>query len=204
MVDNPDAAPSAWRVRPLDTPPNPLGILVGFAAVLQLGEHVYALGSQDPVKSHPIYAARWPAEDVRRGNLLHPEWWAGDRLGWVPASSSAPRWPLFENGQSELTIHMDQAAQRFLEVQTHGFGAADVIMRAAPSLTGPWSAPRMLYRPPEFNRPNTMIYAGKAHPQLKGGDLVLTYATNTFRFEEHLTDSLIYYPRFVRLTRCRQ
>jgi hypothetical protein len=61
----------------------------------------------------------------------------------------------------------------------------------------------MVYRPPEYHRANVMIYAGKAHPQLTGGDLVLTYATNTFQFVEHLTDSLIYYPRFVRLTRCQ-
>jgi hypothetical protein len=48
-----------------------------------------------------------------------------------------------------------------------------------------------------------MIYAGKAHPELTGADLILTYATNTFKFEEYFTDSLIYYPRFVRLTRCQ-
>jgi hypothetical protein len=203
MVENPDDEPSAWRVRALETPRNPVGIVVGFAAVLRSGEYVYALGSQDPVKSHPVFAARWPAEQVRHGNLLRPEWWAGDRLGWVPDSSSEPRWPLFENGQSELTIHVDRVTQRFVEVQTLGFGPADVMMRAAPTLTGPWSAARMVYRPPEYSRPNVMIYAGKAHPQLTGGDLVLTYATNTFAFGELVTDSLNYYPRFVRLTRCR-
>ncbi|MGA2263860.1 MAG: DUF4185 domain-containing protein [Acidobacteriota bacterium] len=203
MVENPDAEPSAWQMSPLVTPANPLGVLAGFAAVLRLGEAVYAFGSEDPVKSHPIYAARWPAEQVRHGNLLHPEWWAGDRLGWVPDSSSAPRRPLFENGQSELTIHVDQATERFLVVQTQGFGPADVMMRAAPTLTGPWSGTRMVYRPPEYYRPNVMIYSAKAHPELAGGDLVVTYATNTFAFAEHLTDSLIYYPRFVRLMRCR-
>jgi hypothetical protein len=198
----PDDEPSAWRVRPLETPANPLGILVGFAAVVHRGEYVYALGSQNPVKSHPIYAARWLAEEVRRGNLRQPEWWAGERLGWIPDSSNVQRWPLFENGQSELTIHPDQLAQRFLEVQTQGFGSAEVMMRAAPTLTGPWSAPRMVYRPPEYYRPNVMIYAAKAHPELSGADLVLTYATNTFQFPEQVADSLIYYPRFVRLTRC--
>lgn len=202
MVENPDAEPSEWRVRSLETPPNPLGILVGFAGVLQLGEHVYAFGSSNPIKSHPIFAARWPTEQVRRGDLLEPEWWAGERLGWVPNSSSTPRWPLFENGQSELTVHFDQATQRFLAVHTKGFGPAVVTMRASPTLAGPWSAPHTLYRPPEHHQPNVMVYAGKAHPQLRGADLVVTYATNTGKFSEHLTNPLSYYPHFVRLTRC--
>ena len=202
MVENPDEEPADWRARSLETPTNPLGIGVGFAAVLQQGNHVYALGGADPIKSHPIYAARWPVEQVRRGDLMEPEWWAGQREGWVPESSSTPRWPLFENGQSELTVHVDQATQHFLAVHTKGFGSADVTMRAAPTLEGPWSKPQLVYRPPEYHRPNIMIYAGKAHPYLEGGDLVLTYATNTFVFGEHLTDSASYYPRFVRLTRC--
>lgn len=203
MVENPDAEPPAWQMRSIEPPTNPLGILVGFAAALQLGEYVYGLGTQDQVMSHPIYAARWPVEQARRGNLLAPEWWAGDRLGWVPDSSSAPRRPLFENGEPDLTIHWDQVTRRFLGVHTQGFGPADVVMRASPGLTGPWSAPRMVYRPPEYYRPNVMIYSAKAQPQLTGGDLVLTYATNTFQFAEQLTDSLIYFPRFVRLMRCR-
>jgi len=203
MVENPDADPPTWRLRPLETPANPLGILVGFAAVLREGDYVYALGSQNPVKSHPVFAARWPAEKVRRGELLEPEWWAGERVGWVPDSSSEPRWPLFENAQSELTVHLDAATGRFLAVHTQGFGPADVTMRAAPALTGPWTTPRLIYRPPEYHRPNVMIYAGKAHPLLTGADLVLTYATNTFEWGELTSDTAIYYPRFVRLTRCR-
>ena len=203
MVENVDAAPSAWRVMPLETPDNPLGVIVGFAGVLQLDEYVYAFGSEDPVKSHPLYLVRWPSVDVRRGKLLSPEWWAGDRMGWVADISSVRRWPVLENGQSELTIHFDQASNRFLELQAVGFGAADVAMRAAPSFTGPWTAPQVIYRPPEYNRPNVMIYSAKGHPQLTGTDMLVTYSTNSFQFAEHLTDSQIYYPRFVRLTRCK-
>ena len=203
IVENPDVEPTNWRMRPLSTPTNPLGILTGFAAVQQLGQHVYAFGSEDPVKSHPIYAARWRAEEIRQGQLMSPEWWAGERLGWIPDSSSAARYPLFENGQSELTIHFDQASERFIGVQTAGIGAADIMMRAAPLLTGPWSSPKLVYRPSDYHKPNIMIYSAKAHPHLTGGDLILTYATNNFEFEAHFSDSLSYYPRFVRLMRCR-
>ena len=202
MVDNPDADPSHWRMVRLSTATNPLGVLVGFAAVLPLGEYVYAFGSQDPVKSHPIYAVRWPAQQVGQGDLANPEWWAGDRLGWVPDVSTAPRQPLFEDGASDLTIHWDTATERFLAFQTQGFGPADIMIRAAPTLTGPWSRPRMIFRPSDYYRPNVMIYSAKAHPELTGADLVLTYATNTFVFEENFSDLQIYYPRFVQLTRC--
>jgi hypothetical protein len=204
IVENPDAEPSAWQVRPLELPHDPLGILIGFATVTRSAEHVYAFGSQkNGVRSHPMYAVRWPVEQVRLGNLLHPEWWAGDRLGWAADSSAALPWPLLENGSPDLAFHVDQASGRFLEIHTQGFGPADLAMRAAPALTGPWSEPRTVYRPPEYYRPHVMIYSSKTHAQLAGADLVLTYATNSFEFTEHLTDPLIYYPRFVRLTRCK-
>lgn len=203
MVENPDAEPPNWRMHRLSTPTNPLGVLIGFAAVMQLGNYVYAFGSEDPVKSHPIYAARWPAEDVRLGRLMSPEWWAGERLGWVSDSSSAARHPVFESGQSELTIHFDKPSERFIGVQTAGFGPADIMIRTAPLVTGPWSTPKLIYRPSEYYKPKAMVYSAKAHPHLTGGDMIVTYSTNSFDFGANLTDSLIYYPRFIRLTRCR-
>lgn len=202
MVENPDAAPPNWRIRPLETPENSFGVLLGYTAVLRLGDYVYALGAQDPAMPQQVYVARWPVDLVRSGSLLHPEWWAGDRLGWVPDSSTASRRPLFQQEGTEASIHVDGATQRLLLTQTHGFPAADVTLRAAPGIAGPWSARRMVYRPPEYYHPNATIYAGKAHPQLSGADLVLTYATNSLESAGHLTDPGIYYPRFVRLTRC--
>ena len=180
---------------------NLLGVAAGFASVVRWGEYVYAFGGQQAVTSMPIHVMRWTVENVRRGNLLKPEWWAGTDVGWVADSSRAPRWPVFENGQSELTIHYDTTTRRFLDVQTNGFGAADVVIRSAAALTGPWTAQRLLYRPSEYYQPNIMIYAAKAHPELSGADLLLTYATNSFRPQQD-GDSLIYYPRFLRLTRC--
>jgi hypothetical protein len=43
-----------------------------------------------------------------------------------------------------------------------------------------------------------MIYAAKAHPHLKGPDLVLTYATNSFDFAKLVASDKLYYPRFLR------
>jgi len=199
MIDNPDDEPPRWRVRVLNIKENLLG--VGPSSVMRQGEHVYAFGSQEQVKSVPIHVMRWTVKDFRNGNLLEPEWWAAADNGWVADSSRAPRRPLFENGQAEFTVHYDSVTRRFLEVQTNAFGPADVTIRSARELTGPWTSQRMLYRPSEFYQPDIMIYAAKAHPELSGADLLLTYATNSFRPQQD-GDSLIYYPRFLRLTRC--
>ncbi|MBU2676815.1 MAG: DUF4185 domain-containing protein [Gammaproteobacteria bacterium] len=202
MIENPDDEPSNWRKRMLQTPENPLGIIVGFASTMRWKEYLYAFGSEDPVKTHPIYVARWPVAKVHEGDLESPEWWGGVEIGWVPDASSASRRPVIENGQSELTVHASDGDHKFIAVQTVGFGKSDLAIRSAKELTGPWTPPNLIYRPPEYDRPNVMIYSAKAHPQLAGADLVVTYSTNTFKFQEHLTDSRIYYPRFVRLERC--
>lgn len=203
LIPNPDDDPSRWRLNWLRAPRNPLGVAVGSAGVVREGEHVYAFSSLEPVSPHPMYLVRWRARDLARGDLSKLEWWGGTELGWLADSSPLWRTPVFLNGQTELSVHFDETRREYLSFQTTGFGAADVSVRSAAGLTGPWSAPRAIYRPPEYDRSDILLYAGKAHPQLRGADLVLTYATNSFDFSEQLRDSLLYYPRFVRLQRCR-
>lgn len=202
LIRNPEEDPSDWILEWLESPRNDLGVIVGSASVVVVGDFLYVFGSQEPVVPHPIFLARWPVEEAARGKLANIEWWTGSERGWVQHSEAGlqPE-SVLQNGQTEFTVHYDPASQRFLQVQTMGFGPAVLVLRSAEDLTGPWSEPDTLYTPPESSRPNVMIYAGKAHPQLHGADLVLTYATNSFEVSELFSDTLIYYPRFVRLTR---
>ena len=204
LIENPDDEPSVWRTSLLATPSNSLGVIVGFASVLQSRDYLYAFGSQDPMKSHPIHVARWPLVQAGKGDVREPEWWGGRDVGWVADSAGSASRPVFDDGQSELTIHLDERSREFVAVQSSGFGPADIVIRTASELTGPWSPMQMVYRPPEYAKPNIMIYSAKAHPQLGGAELVLTYSTNSFEFGEHFTDYTIYYPRFVRLRSCAQ
>ena len=140
LIENPDDEPSAWAHSvPLRRRRIPSAFSLGTRRRFSWASMCMRWGHSIPRSCTLIFAARWPASQVRRGNLLQPEWWAGNRLGWVADSSSTRRWPLFENGSSDLSIHLDPGTERFLEVQTQGFGPADVVMRAAPTLTGPWS-----------------------------------------------------------------
>jgi len=202
MVDSPADEPPTWRINILDAPPDSFGIQVGFASALRIREHVYAFGSADPDKTHSIYAVRWPLADVAKGRLVNPEWWGGTQAGWNAENSRLPREPLLTDAQAEMTIHFDYGSGQFLAVQSVGFGKAHIAIRSAPSMTGQWSAPKTIFEPPENDRPNMIVYAGKAHPQLEGADLVLTYATNNAEFSEHFSVPDSYYPHFIRLSRC--
>jgi hypothetical protein len=55
----------------------------------------------------------------------------------------------------------------------------------------PWDNPVEIYRPPELDAPRPFIYSAIAHPDLQGPaplDLVVTYATNSFKFVGLLTE----------------
>jgi hypothetical protein len=70
-------------------------------------------------------------------------------------------------------------------------------MRSSKEITGPWSTLQAIYLPPESRGPDPFVYAGKAHPELTGADLIATYAANGS--EKRLAEDMsIYFPRFVR------
>ncbi len=202
FIENVDDAPSAWRIMRRHTGADHQGIQLGFASVLRWGEYLYVFGTPDPEKSHPVHVARWPIEALESGDLPAPEWWTGTETGWTSDVSSHQAQSIFEGGQSELTISYDEESGRFTAIQTVGFGPAYLAIRTAEDLTGPWTSPQPIYTPPEHDQENIMIYAGKAHPQLQGAEMVLTYVTNSFEFADHFSARSIYYPRFVRLSRC--
>ncbi len=199
-IANPDAPPATWRLQWLFLPPARWPIVVGSGGVLTEGGYLYAFSPWEGPGDHPVYLARWALSDAAAGDLLHPEWWCGN-AAWLPDSSlAAPPAPLFDNAQTEFSVHHDSASGDYLQFQSLGFGPAVLGMRRAPALVGPWSAVDTTYWPPELRRPHILIYAAKAHPELQGADLILTYATN-LPFALQRLDSTVYYPRFVRLRR---
>ncbi len=200
LVANPDDDPGVWRVRWLPLPPFRGQVALGGGGLLADAEFVYAYGAEERSGRHAAFLARWRRTDAEAGDLLGPEWWCGD-AGWrLNPGAETPPVATFEDAQTEFSVHRDSAAGGYIEVQSLGFGAAPIGLRRAPALTGPWSPVDTIYRPPELDREQILVYAAKAHPELRGGDLVLTYATN-LPFALQRSDSTVYYPRFVRLSR---
>ena len=196
LIENPDDAPAAWRARDLARPAFPAGILPAQGLVLE-GEFVLGLAIREP-GDHAGFALRIPAAELARGELAGLELWDG---AWTRASAASRPIPVLADAAPECSVHFDRAARRYVHVRSLGFGATTLAIATAERLTGPWSEPAVLFRPPECDRERPFVYAGKAHPELRGADLVATYATNSFDFAEAVRDTSLYYPRFVRLTR---
>lgn len=191
--------PGAWTWRELELPEVSFGaddgVRIG-ASVLALPGFVYAYAVEEP-GDHDVYLLRWSEAAFDAGDLREPQWW---RDGWVPhASLSGAPAVVFGDAQTEFSVSFDAEHERFVLVQTEGFGGTTIGIRTAPRPEGPWSRRTTVFRPPESDRAGVLVYAAKAHPQLEGEGLVVTYASNATDFGVLVADETLYWPRFVRV-----
>ena len=167
------------------------------------------------------YLLRWDVGRVSSG-LHDPHWWCGD--GWDGDAARAV--PVVDSPATEFTVHHDAegfvlteaagwlrgvdgvAALRRLRVlkrlpkvgrvlSLSGLLKVSVSVRRAPAPQGPWSDPARVFTPRVAR--DVLVYAGKAHPQFSGDDLVCTYAQIALKADRTLDDDSLYYPRFVRV-----
>lgn len=189
-VTNPDAPPSAWHMTRIAAVND--NVILASQALTQEG-FIYLFGHGEP--QHSLYLARIRSGQRSASKLEPMQWWTGD--GWD--SSSARRQPVITEAGTETSIQRDPHGSGYIEINSRGFGATDIVMRESPTLTGPWSKPAVVYRPPESDQPQAFVYAGKSHSELRGADLVLTYASNG-PYEKVAADMHLYFPRFVKVS----
>lgn len=205
VIDEPDAPPDQWRPRIFAAPAGGFDA-VPATAVVQDGAYIVAVAIRQR-GTHAGALARFPALELAAGRLDGVEWWAGDAHGWLAESALGPDGPSFvlDDAGAECSLHYDEHSGQYIHVASYGFGATTIGVRTAPALTGPWTAPRMIYRPPESDDSRAFVYAAKGHPHLVGpeaGALLVTYAANSLEFSDLLTrhgEHHLYWPRFVAL-----
>jgi hypothetical protein len=201
VVSGIERDPLEWVLVPLILPANAYGIMLGAATYL---DPPYLFLLSVDVKDPGIgsmYLARWHTDSLLNGSAGTLEWWAGDSRAWVSDSelTSVPT-AIFDKGATEFSVIYDDETDQYIAVQAVGFGAADIMIRTAPALTGPWSGLQLVYEPPEKSDSEIMIYAAKAHSWASGSGLAITYNTNG-PVERIIADTTVYYPRLVKLNR---
>jgi hypothetical protein len=199
FVTNPDAAPLDWVIVDGNLPTFAFPIAFG-AAVAAEENYIYAFGDQEP-GDHSVYLARFDLTALDAGDASSPLFYSGG--AWVKPSASPPAviFPsvsAFDNPPTEFSAQRKCEDGSWLAVHSVGFGATVIGVRTAPAAIGPWSSYCTAFTPPESSAPGAFVYAAKAHPELEGGSLVVTYAANG-TLSQVATDMNLYYPRFVRV-----
>lgn len=203
VVADPSGPPEAWVLTDALTAPAPSGddTIVGACAVVD-GDHLVALAIDDG--DHDGRLVRWPLAAIATGDLRAAAWWDG--AAWVEQAALARTPPVvLPDAPTECSLHRDPASGLWVHTASRGFGATTIAIRTAARLEGPWSGPTDVFTPPESGVDDAFVYAGKAHPHLRGptGGLVVTYADNSFTFadlfEPARADSL-YWPHVAELT----
>ena len=197
LVDNPDAPPEQWRLTDVRKNSGKFVVALGTGGVLCRQGYLYAYGTNQG--GNQAYLARWKEALAWTGDLREPEWWCGADLGWKIESQMDSRPAvLFNDAQAEFGVYFEPRINQFVQVQTTGFGAADLGWRIAPRPEGPWGQLTGFYSPEEVSIPGVLIYAAKTHPFLTGADLVITYATNHIDPKRLNDYPALYYPRVLQ------
>lgn len=192
LITNPQEEPDRWRLTYLKSPQRQ-GFIVGAGnALLENGFlTVFAADGKD----RDVYLVRWPERSARAGTLTSPQWWAGDKAGWVGSPADRKRLQrVIAEGQTEFTVEYRPRLRHYLQIQTLSLLNPCLSIAAAAAATGPWSGKTCFFSPPEQDMPDLLIYAGKSHPMLHGTDMAFTYCVNTTKEDRLLTDMTIYFP----------
>jgi len=196
LINNPQEEPGRWILTYLKSPQRQSLIVGSGNPLLENGFlKVFAADGKD----RAVYLVRWPERSARAGTLTSPQWWAGEKAGWVGSLAGQEELRhIIADGQTEFTVEYRPRLQNYLQIQTLSIMNPCVAMSAAAAATGPWSRQVCFFTPPEQGRPDLLIYAGKSHPMLRGAEMAFTYVVNTTKEERLLNDMTIYFPAMVK------
>ena len=114
---------------------------------------------------------------------------------------------VMNKGASEMSVRYHPELKKWIAVLVDPQIFSDkVLLRTAPSMTGPWTEGEVIYQIPilQKNHPNydadTFCYAGKEHPEFeKPGELLFTYVCNSMKPKKLEAEANVYFPQVVRM-----
>ncbi|MEI7492174.1 MAG: DUF4185 domain-containing protein [Bacteroidota bacterium] len=193
LISNPHEEPSKWKMQYIEGQET-YGFIVGSSAVLKDEKYLYAYGAVEPA-THEVYLLRWKLDEAYTGNLANPEWWINGKWAERKTLKPVPE-PLFIGG-TEYSVHYDSSLKKYIQIQSFGFGEGKIGIRMSDSLQGKWTEPFMFYTPEYPGVKSPFMYAAKAHPELPGKGIYITYNVNSFDFSELAENQTIYFPKFI-------
>lgn len=200
-VENYQEDPMDWEMEPVALPPLARFVYWANACFAGVDGFLYLWGGAYGNRPSGTHMARLPFELLNSSRKGQWEYFDGnDRVTWKQDSGKLS--PLFKDRAPEMSLSYLKKHKIYLTV--YGFHKSNRIgIRVAGKLEGPWSDFLEIYQPPEADwHRRYYCYAPKAHPEISNSDkeLIITYATNSFRITDLYRDKRIYFPRFIALS----
>lgn len=168
-------------------------------AVLKVKEWVFVYGVKEDKKQRPLKRSLVVAR-VPSGRLEDfGAWRFYERGGWTANWQNAEGFS--DDLGFEFTVSFVPSLNRFALVYSPADLSPVVRIRLSSTPFGKWSEPITAYECPEPKLyPSAFCYAAKAHPHLSAqGELLVTYASNSFEFRTLIENAELYFPHFVKL-----
>ncbi len=203
FVKNPDDNPADWLIMQKRIPFSGDGISSTDqwgCSLFNDGKHTYIYGIREikdgNVNVKYMLVARTDSDDI----MDFDKWSFLSGGKWVAGAGNAESH--LKNIPNEYSVSWLPSFNKYILVYSEQGFSRKILARLSPSPYGPWEEPVCVYECPESDNENGVFcYAGKAHPELTNdpGELIITYADNTFDFQKLIDDAGLYWPIFIRV-----
>lgn len=163
------------------------------SAVLEDGSHTYIYGAEDAGHMRFAHLARVPA-----GGLAGAwQFWTGD--GWSASASDSAR--ILSGVGAGFGVQKAGDSYVLVTQEANRIFSSDFVAYTAPSPTGPFTGPELLFTAPEpATVQGSFVYDSRVHPELaRSGKLLVSYNVNNLQPGAVLEDVTRYRPRFVEV-----
>jgi hypothetical protein len=194
IIDNPIDNPLNWKMKYIKGPET-FGVIVGSSAVLKDDSYIYSYGVKEPA-THEVYLLRFEINKLMNNIINDIEWWVNGN--WESGIDCEPNSSYLFIGQTEFSVHYQKDINKYLQIQTFGFGQANLGYRTSDHPEGPWSEPVIFYKP-QLQDQQDFVYSANAHPELTADGILITYNINNGDFGKLVSNENIYFPKFVKI-----
>jgi len=195
--------PQDWKVAYF--PLVPEGVHANPSASALIEDHdlyIYTLYEQG---SRPQILTRIPLSGL--GDPKKSLQYLGSDNQWHDGIEPTKAKAIMKTGASEMSVRYHPDLKQWVAVMVDPQIFSDkVILRTAPSMTGPWTDGDVIYRIPILQKSDpkydsdTFCYAGKEHPEFeRNGELLFTYVCNTMKPKKLEAETNVYFPQVVRM-----
>lgn len=201
-INNPTDDPGRWTIEYSRLASSTV-VFPGVAAIVAPPwVYLFAVLADNAHPNHPMILTR-----IGLGDLAHPassiEYLAKDGA-WKRGLDWSDARIVIDAGHTEMSVRYHRAIRKWIAVQQKPGLNTGAGVRTADHLEGPWSAFENSFSMPETPResdPRTFCYAAKEHLEFarESGDMVITYACNSFDFGKLTADMSLYRPQVMRV-----